>query len=122
MMPLVNMDHMMYLLAVSESDVKAINDKEASYQGSWKKRGGVSVFMMLARKWDRIENQVTNYSGGGVDKYDLFAHLIADQRDEGLLDDMRDLRRYLVLVEAELMARNKIAKNEGTLPSDYSGA
>ena len=50
--------------------------------------------MMLARKWDRIENQ-TNKQG-----YDMFAAIFADTSDTGLLDDIRDLRRYLLLVES----------------------
>ena len=35
------------------------------YGDSWKQRG-VGAFMMLARKWDRIENQVKGF------KWDVF--------------------------------------------------
>ena len=49
--------------------------------------------MMLARKWDRIENQVTK------EGYDIFKTINNDPSSTGILDDIRDLRRYLLLVE-----------------------
>lgn len=54
--------------------------------------------MLLARKWDRIETQVKKCN------YDIFEAAIRDARTEGIIDDVRDLRRYLMLVEAELRA------------------
>ena len=50
--------------------------------------------MMLARKWDRIENQVEKQG------WDVFKTIYDDPSDKGILDDIRDLRRYLLLVEA----------------------
>lgn len=82
---------------VAKKDVEEIKRKDAEYGGSWKRRGGVGAFMMLARKWDRIEEQVKKAN------YDIFTASLADSRDEGLLDDIRDLRRYLTLVEAEVL-------------------
>ena len=62
--------------------------------------------MMLARKWDRLEMRLSKDIKGGAkgnaSPYDIFAHVLADQRPEGVIDDIRDLRRYLILVEAEL--------------------
>ena len=55
--------------------------------------------MMLARKWDRLEKQVDEYN------YDIFNAAKEDMREEGILDDIRDLRRYLFLVEAEVRMR-----------------
>ena len=53
--------------------------------------------MMLARKWDRIENLTKKYD------YDIF-HTIEEHPEEtGVIDDIRDLRRYLLLVEAEMV-------------------
>jgi len=80
---------------VAESDIEGLHTAEKSYGDSWKKRGGVGAFMMLARKWDRLEKQV-NECG-----FDIFAAILTDSRPEGVLDDIRDLRRYLLLVEAE---------------------
>ena len=79
---------------LTEDDVDALKKAETSYGDSWRRRGGVGAFMMLARKWDRIENQ-TNKQG-----YDMFAAIFADTSDAGILDDIRDLRRYLLLVES----------------------
>ena len=74
-------------------DVSKLEQAERSYGDSWRKRGGIGAFMMLARKWDRIENQVTK------DGYDIFESIYNDPSDTGILDDIRDLRRYLLLVE-----------------------
>jgi hypothetical protein len=84
---------------LANDDVVCLNRAEKSYGDSWKKRGGVGAFMMLARKWDRLELQV-NQSG-----YDVFKAFENDTRAEGILDDIRDLRRYLLLVESEIHQR-----------------
>ena len=44
----------MSLQTIADSDVVALQEAEKSYGDSWRKRGGVGAFMMLARKWDRI--------------------------------------------------------------------
>lgn len=82
---------------VAETDVDKLHVAEQSYGDSWKQRGGVGAFMMLARKWDRLENQVSGKH------YDIFQAAQDDERPEGIIDDIRDLRRYLLLVEAELL-------------------
>lgn len=89
---------------VAEQDVAGLIKAQESYGDSWKKRGGVGAFMMLARKWDRLENRVQRQLGL-VCPYDIFGHVEADTRAEGVIDDVRDLRRYLCLVEAELIRR-----------------
>ena len=78
-----------------EADLIGLTEAEKSYGNSWKKRGGIGAFMMLARKWDRIENQVKPHN------YDVIKALQADVSETGILDDIRDLRRYLLLVESE---------------------
>ena len=85
---------------LANDDVSALHEAEKSYGDSWKKRGGIGAFMMLARKWDRIEKQAEDYT------YDVFLALKEDNREEGLIDDIRDLRRYLLLVEAEMALQN----------------
>jgi len=84
---------------VAKIDVEKLHKAEQSYGNSWKKRGGIGAFMMLARKWDRIENQVKGF------KWDVFEAVQDDAREEGILDDIKDLRRYLFLVEAEMRLR-----------------
>ena len=74
-------------------DVAKLKHAQESYGDSWRSRGGVGAFMMLARKWDRIENQVSK------DGYDVFKTIYDDPSNSGILDDIRDLRRYLLLVE-----------------------
>lgn len=117
------------LEAIALEDAAGLKKAQASYGNSWKSRGGVGAFMMLARKWDRLENQlkrrvdtVINFSRANADNvqgaapYDIFAHVIVDQRAEGVLDDIRDLRRYLMLVEAELRARGVVAVHRDNQP------
>ena len=77
-------------------DVEGLHLAEQDYGDSWKKRGGIGAFMMLARKWDRLEKQVKECN------YDIFNAVHIDRREEGILDDIGDLRRYLALVEAEV--------------------
>lgn len=84
---------------VAKSDAAGIKEKDAAYGGSWKKRGGVGAFMMLARKWDRIELAVQE------NDWDVFVTITNDHREETIFDDIRDLRRYLNLVEAEILDR-----------------
>lgn len=82
------------MAAIAELDVQVLLEKEKTYAGSWKRRGGIGAFMMLARKWDRIENIVGDYNLDEV--------LTANVGD--IADDIADLRRYLLLVETEMMA------------------
>ena len=91
-------DYMENLAFVANNDVEQLNVKNREYGGSWKKRGGTGAFMMLARKWDRLELQAAERG------YDIFQTLKDDTRSEGVLDDIRDLRRYLMLVEAEMLS------------------
>lgn len=83
--------------AIADNDVVVLKAKGKHYGNSWKKRGGVGAFMMLARKWDRIENMV---EAGGYDSFKVARDTI--DSEEGLLETIADLRRYLLLVEAEV--------------------
>ena len=94
-----------YWNIIVSNDLAVLRDKDVEYGGSWKKRGGVGAFMMLARKWDRIEEALMANIDGEASWHDIFAAAVNDVRDEGLLDDIRDLRRYLINVEAEVMAQ-----------------
>lgn len=103
------------LAAVFAEDERVLRKKDVEYGGSWLKRGGVGAFMMLCRKWDRLETQLSRSDapfcmdgGRSPSKYDIFEHVEADPRAESVLDDIRDLRRYLGLVEAELVARGVV--------------
>ena len=79
------------------NDYTSLCEAEKTYCNSWNTRGGVGAFMMLARKWDRIENLTQKHA------YDIF-HTIEEYPElTGVIDDIRDLRRYLLLVEAEMV-------------------
>lgn len=91
-----------HVRTVARTDIEKLHIAEQSYGDSWKQRGGVGAFMMLARKWDRLEKQAADHH------YDVFAAATKDARPEGVIDDIRDLRRYLMLVEAELLRQGTI--------------
>ena len=92
-----NFKHIQQLV---EEDVQKLRQAEESYGDSWRGRGGMGAFMKLARKWDRIENQVEK------DGYDIFTTIKNDPSDSGILDDIKDLRRYLLLVESHIGFEN----------------
>ncbi len=81
------------LTKIVSQDVKHLVEAEKAYGDSWKKRGGSGAFFVLARKWDRIENQCRQKG------YDIFEANNTFEGKDGLLDDIQDLRRYLILVE-----------------------
>jgi len=81
----------------AQSDLEALKKAETSYGDSWKRRGGVGAFMMLARKFDRVEHQAQKCG------WDIFEAGKIYVGDEGLLDDIRDLRRYLLLTEEHIL-------------------
>ena len=96
-----------FLRELSEEDVKALGAAQKTYGNSWRKRGGIGAFMMLARKWDRIEN-VVQQAQQTHPQYDIFlaaqqqarGDLLPDSAQRGgILEDVKDLRRYLLLVE-----------------------
>jgi len=89
---------------VAQEDVAGLIEAQKHYGNSWKKRGGIGAAMMLLRKVDRFELQISKHG------YDVFTAAAADRRQEGIIDDIRDLRRYLMLVEAEIRCRNAASK------------
>lgn len=120
----------MYLDELEElarRDIKILFEKEKEYGDSWKKRGGVGAFMMMARKWDRLEKQCENHPADPRtdvygSPYDIFAHMELDIDGKGVCDDIGDLRRYLMLIEAEMIARGKAqAQGQGNPANVPSG-
>jgi len=80
---------------IAQSDVATLQEKGKVYGSSWSNRGGVGAFMMAARKWDRIENQCK------AKGYDIF-EACHDSAEDGILDDIADLRAYLLLIESKV--------------------
>lgn len=104
------------LAAIVKQDLRTVIKKDSDYGGSWKKYGGVGAYFNVARKWDRIENMVNGLSDNVLEstnmpapQYDLFGHIEADPSGDGLIESVRDLRGYLLLVEEELMEKNIVA-------------
>jgi hypothetical protein len=109
--------HLHHVQAIAQEDAEGLIKGDPKYGYSWKARGGVGAFMMLARKFDRLNyslspnneaNSLANlgkWLGKDVSPWDVFGALAADTRSEGVIDDIRDLRRYLMLIEAEARAR-----------------
>lgn len=79
--------------------VTVLHDKEKHYAGSWQQRGGPGAFMMLARKWDRIENAAKK------ENYDIFK--VIKHNEAETVDDIDDLIGYLMLVRAKMMNETK---------------
>jgi hypothetical protein len=86
---------------IAQQDLHALKRAEESYGDSWKRRGGVGAFMMLARKFDRVEHQSEKHG------WDVFEAGAVYSGEAGLLDDVRDLRRYLLLVEQEILLQTE---------------
>lgn len=139
-----DMRHMNYISAVAANDVSMLREKEATYQGSWKRAGGRSAWFMLRRNMDRIltmmkppandvQFSILDFDDALVEsekedkdflcnpavaRYlrdcylseDIFAKI--EERPDGgdgtILACVRDLRCYLTLVEAEMMARGDV--------------
>jgi len=97
--------------AAAQTDLEALKKAETPYGDSWKRRGGVGAFMMLARKFDRVEHQAQKHG------WDIFEAGEVYVGDAGLLDDIRDLRRYLLLTEEHItssaLGNDEILKYEG---------
>ena len=95
---------------MAKDDVAGLVIAHQSYGDSCLRRGGTGLFMMFARKWDRLENQAKKFG------WDIFKTYENDQREEGVLDDIRDLRRYLLICEAQLLLKKQIEEYQGKLP------
>lgn len=97
---------------IGESDCETLEQKGRTYGDSWKKRGGVGAFMMVARKMDRLENIAREHN------YDIFAAVRAGGMlgsDGSMLAEIRDLRCYLLLVEAEMMLEAEAKLTEANI-------
>jgi hypothetical protein len=106
-----------YLDAVAQFDIAEIKRKDAEYGGSWIKRGGIGAFLNLVRKWDRLDEQVSRSERNGDTgiKFDIFQHIRSDTSAETVLDTLRDLRRYAMLIEAAMVEYGVVAL-PGALP------
>jgi len=96
-----DMEHLKFLEEVSAQDLEVIREKESTYMGSWKRRDGKSVFHMVARMWDRTES-ITNEGEKGI--FQIIREQNYRDSDGNLRAVLSDLRRYLTLIEAQMLS------------------
>jgi hypothetical protein len=81
---------------VANGIIETLFKKEEHYAGSWQKRGGIGAFMMMCRKWDRIE-KIAAENG-----YNIFK--VLEDNDADTIDDVDDLIGYLLMIRGKVMA------------------
>jgi hypothetical protein len=92
-----NQDYHEMLDDIVQADTDYVRAKDKQYDSSWKRRGGVGAYFTIVRPWDRLENFAK------AQGYDLFAAMQNDPLhgpDGTALACVRDMRRYLLLLEA----------------------
>lgn len=104
-----NMDHMAFLEEIAKTDIEELRRKEKTYGGSWKKRGGIGAYHVSVRVMDRLEKIVEEQFN-----QDIFAAIRADcsGADGSALAQVRDYRRYLMLIESQMMAEGVVRAGE----------
>ena len=97
------------LKRVLDSDLEGLIEAQNEYGESWCARGGQGAFFTLVRPLDRL---LVLASKTGTDRrvapYDIFEHCLdnpASGEEGPVLNTVRDLRRYLTLVEVYLVRR-----------------
>lgn len=95
----LNEKYLQHIKAICDEDAAGLLKAHESYGNSWKKRGGAGAYLIMVRKFDRLEQTLPKFG------YDVFQAVAEDVRAEGVIDDIRDARRYLCLIEAEMRAR-----------------
>lgn len=108
------MSELNFLEVVSDQDHEHLRVKAESYGDSWKKSGGRSCWFMLKRKIDRLVNMLEREPGNFTEaktQHDIFEKIKQDPSgaDGTVLSEIRDLRRYLILCEAEMMNQKVIS-------------
>ena len=93
-----------HLKRIANLIAEFVNDKDRQYGSSWRKRGGAGAFMVIARKWDRIEQACERSNA----QYDLFECFAEDIRNESIHDDVTDLIGYLLVLLEYMVDTNDI--------------
>lgn len=109
----MNLDYHQHLAAIATEDVRFTKERDTHYNGSWARRGGPGAFINLGRKWDRLETFMEKAG------YDLFGEIQRqagpEQGSDGtILAEVRDLRRYLLLVEAKMTQEGAVTQPQSS--------
>lgn len=78
------------LRRIANVDAQELAVKDATYGSSWRKRGGVGAFMMMARKFDRLEQTFQKHGNACINT--------TFHDGDSVVNDIRDMRRYGLLV------------------------
>lgn len=97
-------DYHNQLAGIATKDLEYIRRKDTQYQASWKRRGGPGAFFTFARPWDRLESIAAK---AGYDVFGVIDREGLEGPDGSLIACVRDMRRYLLLLEAEMTQRFK---------------
>ena len=88
------------LRAILDADLAALAAGHAKYGESWRVKGGAGAYFTLSRKVDRYEHACKK---AGWDVFRAIGENPATDGTrggkDGLLDDIRDMRHYLALIE-----------------------
>jgi hypothetical protein len=90
---------------VALHDAAILEKKDKSYDGSWKNDGGIGAYFTLKRPMDRF---VAIAKRNGYDIFKLLREELANGtfgQDGTFSAALQDLRRYLFLVETEVVAQ-----------------
>ena len=84
---------------ILQNDLKVLDEKCEQYGNNWKKRGGIGAFFNFVSKWDKVETRTKE------NLYNIFSACMDEDNevDFNFLDELGDLRRYLMLVECEML-------------------
>jgi hypothetical protein len=97
-----SLDYRPHVPKLAVNDAEVVIEKDKQYGASWCKRGGSGAYHVFIRKFDRLEEWVKKFG------YDIFKAISEDNRPEGVIDDIRDIRGYLLLVEAYAIENNLV--------------
>jgi hypothetical protein len=123
-----NLNYHRHLDDIVAKDLAYVAKKDAQYNASWKRRGGVGAWFTIVRPWDRLENMTAyprTVTHKGVTStaapYNIF-EVIGNEGLEGpdgsAIACVRDLRRYLLLLEAEMTERLEPEEEPGVSKND----
>jgi hypothetical protein len=105
---LTDMTYLEHLTPVTDAGNVIIREKTLTYGASWKRRGGAGAWFTMVRPWDRLERIVEGQRG------DIFEaiRIRPEGEDGSALACVRDLRNYLTLTEAEMVAEGREAAED----------
>lgn len=92
---------------IVDDDLQYLRKKDVQYEASWKRRDGQGAFFTIVRPWDRLDAMCKR---NGYDLFEVIEREGLAGPDGSVIACIRDLRRYLLLVEAEMTERAESQK------------